>query len=115
MEIELKIDNKKKKFKSKGISFRTYRVGTELLPKTEKGEFMGNNFPIEELDEAVNLILNYFNNQFTLDEFNDGFQMEDSLDFISLFWEVLLNIQMDNGKREVMQNAEGKLKTQKQG
>lgn len=114
MEIELKLDGKKKKFKSKGITFRTYRVGTELLPKIHNGEFLGDNFPMEELDEAVDVVLNYFNRQFTQDEFYDGFEMEDSLDFITLFHEVLLNIQMDNGKRELLANAEGKSKTQKQ-
>lgn len=114
MEIELTLNGKKKKFKSKGITFRTYRTGTELLPKVQNEEFLGNDFPMEELDEAVDLVLNYFNHQFTKDEFYDGYHMGDSLDFVAMFWEVLLNIQMNNGKREIMQNAEGKQKSQKQ-
>lgn len=114
MEIELIINGKKKKFKSKGITFRTYKLGTELLPKAQNGEFLGDNFPTNELDEAVDLILDFFNKQFTLDEFYDGFNMDDSLDFITLFHEVLLNIQMNNGKRELAMSAEGKQKTQKQ-
>lgn len=114
MEIELLINGKKKKFKSKGITFRTYRIGTELVPKIHEGEFLGDNYPMEELDMAVDLILDFFNKQFTQEDFYDGFQMDDSLDFITLIHEVLLNIQMDNGKREILANAEGKRKAQKQ-
>lgn len=114
MEIVLKLKGKNKKFTSKFITFRSYKLGTELLPKAQEGEFLGDNFPIEELDVAVDLILDVFNNQFTLDEFYDGFEMDDSLDFISLFHEVLLNIQMNNGKRNLALSAEGKQKAQKQ-
>jgi len=105
MEVELIADGKKKKFKSKKITFRTFRRGTELLKAFSNDEFLGNNYSMEELDEAVDLVLDYFNHQFTKEEFYDGFQVEDALDFLSFFGEVLANIQMNNGKRELLENA----------
>ena len=113
MEIEIIIDGKKKVFRSKEITFKVFRKGTEILPKFSSGEFMGDGYPMEELDEAVDLIVDYFGNQFTLEQFYDGFMMDDALDFIVLFKQVLMNIQMNNGKRKMLEEV-GKHKAQKQ-
>lgn len=113
MEIELVLNGKKKKFRSKAITFKAFRKGTELLPKFHNDEFLGNGYSMEELDESVDLVVDYFNNQFTKEEFHEGFMMEDALDYMALFQQVLLNIQMNNQKREII-NSAGKKQPQKQ-
>lgn len=113
MEIELKLNGKKKKFKSNKITFGTFLKGTEILPAFQKGEFLGDDYEMEQMDDAIELILNFFNNQFTKEEFCDGYEVEDGLDFFALFQQVLLNIQMNNGKRKMLEEA-GKRQAQKQ-
>lgn len=115
MEITLNIKDKEKKFKSKEITFRAFLKGTDLMRKMNSGEFLGDNYDLNEMNEAVELIINYFGNQFTQDDFYDGFKLEDSLDFFALFNEVLINIQMNDGKRSILEGAEGKSQVLKQG
>lgn len=114
MELELEIKGKKRKFKSKEITMRTFRDGTVLLTKFNNSEFLDNNYPISELEEAVDLIRLYFGKQFTVDQFMDGFKVEDSQDFMALFSKVLINIQMNDEKREMIDSTVAKMEAQKQ-
>lgn len=105
MELKLKLNGKTKTFKSKKITFGIFRKSVEYLG-TLGETFLGDNYPQKELDEAVGFIVEYFG--CTQEEFYDGFEMLDSIDFFSLFQAILHNIQMNDGRRTVEKDAEGK-------
>ncbi|MDW5524631.1 hypothetical protein R6Z02_12805 [Carnobacterium maltaromaticum] len=105
MELKLKLDGKTKTFKSKKITFGIFRKSVEYLG-TLGETFLGDNYPQKELDEAVDFIVEYFG--CTKEEFYDGFEMLDSIDFFSLFQAILHNIQMNDGRRTVEKDSEGK-------
>lgn len=105
MEIELELNGKTKTYTSKKITFKTFRDGTALLKRFNEEDFLENDYDLNDLDEAVDLIVGYFHNQFTRDEFYDGYMLEDAIDFMALFQNVLVNIQMNNGKRELLEEA----------
>lgn len=105
MKIELELNGKKKTYKSNKITFKTFREGTSLLKRFNEGDFLENDYNLDDLDEAVDLIVGYFHNQFTRDEFYDGYMLEDAIDFMAVFQEVLVNIQMNNGKRELLEEV----------
>jgi len=105
MELKLKLNGKEKVFKSKTITFGIFRKGTEYLEVI--GEtFLATGYPRNELDEAVDFIVNYFG--CTEEEFENGFEMTDSIDFFNLFQDVLNNIQLNDGRRKVEKDIEGK-------
>ncbi len=109
MEIELTLNGKKKTFKSQKITFKTFKSGTSILKRFTDEDFLENDYDLNDLDEAVQLIVDYFNGQFTADEFCEGYMLEDAIDFMSLFQTILANIQMNNGKRELLEQAGKKI------
>lgn len=105
MELKLKLNGKAKVFKSKKITFNIFRKSVEYL--SSFGEtFLADGYPQSDLEEAVDFIVEYFG--CTKEEFNDGFEMLDSIDFFRLFQAILQNIQLNDGRREVEKDAEGK-------
>lgn len=84
MELGLVIDGKEKMYKQKTTTFKTMKVALEyqelLTKQLEYFERMAQSSideevddkivnPAENLDQAVDLIVTYFNGQFTYDEF----------------------------------------------
>lgn len=105
MELQLTLKGKTKTFKSTKITFKTFKQGTALLKRFNDGDFLENDYDLNDLDDAVQLIVDYYHGQFTVDDFCEGYMMEDSIDFLNLFQTILVNIQMNNGKRELLEEA----------
>lgn len=106
MELSLKIDGKPKKIKNKEVTFKTFEKAIIYTKRMESNEFLGDNYPIEELTEAKEFICDYFD--VTTEDFENGFIMRDGIDFFGLFSQVLMNIQTNEGRREVERDNEGK-------
>ncbi|MBP1044844.1 hypothetical protein I6N96_01025 [Enterococcus sp. BWM-S5] len=106
MDLILTIKGKEKKIQSQPINFGLFRRATEILKKYNAGDFLGNDYPTEEMDEAVNLICEYFN--ISSKQFETGFQVVDSTTFFMFFAQVLMSIQLNDGKREVVTDESGK-------
>ena len=106
--MEIKIFNKK--YESGTITFKTFLMGSEIMTKVNKGQFLANETEteIDEHIEAAKLIVAYFNDQFTYEDFTTGYKMKDGVEFMQLFQKVLFNIQMNNGERELEKDTEGK-------
>ena len=105
MKLTLNLDGKEKTFKSKTITFVIFRKGTEYM-NSLGNSFLGVGYPENELDEAVEFVVKYFG--CTVEEFEHGFEMTDSVDFFNLFQDVLNNIQLNDGRRKVEKDLEGK-------
>lgn len=110
MKLTLILDGQEKVFENKKITFGLFLRATEILKNFLEGKFFDNDYPPEEMQEAKELICHYFG--CTEEEFEKGFMMEDSVDFFNLFNDVLNNIQLNNGKREVSEEDEGKQQIQ---
>lgn len=71
MIIKLKqVDGSEKEFQAPYISALTYRKYLGL--KANNVDYIRENPTAEQLDELVALVVNAFNNQFTIDEFYAG-------------------------------------------
>lgn len=110
MKIQLVIDGKKKTFNSKPITFRGYHN----MVLYEQKIFNANQVPVEEQEfnfddymEFVDIVVDYFGNQFTVDEFLDGYYLEGGFEHSMFVFEVLGNVR-NGGAPE----PEGKKKDQ---
>lgn len=110
MKLTLILDGQEKVFENKKITFGLFLRATEIMTERIKEEFFGDNYPPEQMQEAKELVCTYFG--CTEKEFEKGFMMEDSSDFFVMFDTVLSNIQLNNGKREVPEEDEGKQQIQ---
>jgi len=71
MILKLKqVDGKEKEFQTPFISALTYRKYLKL--KANNVDYIRQNPTADQLDELVALVVNAFNNQFTIDEFYAG-------------------------------------------
>lgn len=108
MELKLIIDEKEKTFRTGKITTRMFRKATDIRKSFVNGEFLGENYGSEDLDQAIDFIVEYFGKQFTYDEFLDGNMVDDSGDFMVLFLKVLYNIQTNEDKAKVPAKKTGK-------
>lgn|GEM_PF-5836280 len=98
--MELKLNGKT--YKTGTITFGIFRKGTEYLKGLQNQTFLGPEYPLSELDEAVDFIILVYGNNFTTEEFYNGFNMVDSTDFMAFFGSILSNIQMTEEKRHFL-------------
>lgn len=108
MELKLILDGKEKTFRSGKITTRMFRRATEIRKAFVGGDFLGENYGGEDLDGAIDFIVEYFGKQFTFDDFLDGYLLEDSADFMVLFLKVLYNVQTNEDKAKVPTTKPGK-------
>ena len=108
MELKLTLDGKEKVYKSGIITVRMFRRATEVRKAFIDEKFLGENYPATDLDEAVQFIVEYFGNQFSVDDFYDGFMISDAQDLMVFFFKVLNNIQTNEEKFKVAEDASGK-------
>lgn len=100
MKITLDINGKDKEFKSAKITTRLYRKTIGLHSAWRSGEFMPKGYGVEDIDGAIDYILEVFGNQFTADEFLDGYYLGDSVDFMALIDACMDNVIFNEGKVE---------------
>lgn len=99
MELVLKIDGQEKKYVSPSPKFAVMLKTSELFKAMEKGEFLRDDATDEDsyadMLKLRDYIVMVFGNQFTAEEFDNGFEAEDTSDFFSLarllMQEVLVN------------------------
>lgn len=99
MELVLKIDGQEKKYVSPPPKFAVMLKTSELFKAMEKGEFLRDDATDEDsyvdMLKLRDYIVMVFGNQFTTEEFDNGFEAEDTSDFFSLarllMQEVLVN------------------------
>ena len=101
MEVTLTIKGKKKKFKMGKVSVRLYRETVTLLHEFKNGTFMPDNYESDDIDKAVDYIVTVFSNQFTSDEFLDGFELYDAVEFMQLLNQCMDNVLFNKGRVEV--------------
>jgi len=71
MNLTLVIDGKEKKFGKPRVTGATYREFLDMNQRIDFGNPTG-----EELDEIVQLICDSYGNQFTIDEFHNGLEID---------------------------------------
>lgn len=108
MELKLVVNGKEKAYKSGMITGRMFRRAVEVRKQFLDGELLGENFGIDQLDEVVEFFVEYFNKQFTVDEFYDGFLVSDAQDFMLFLFKVLHNIQTNEEKFKEPVDSVGK-------
>lgn len=101
MEVTLTIEGKKKKFKMGNVSVRLYRETVTLLHEFKNGTFMPDNYQSGDIDKAVDYIVSVFGNQFTADEFLDGYELYDAVEFMQLLNQCMDNVLFNKGRVEV--------------
>lgn len=88
MELKLHINGKTKMFQSPQPNFAVMLRTAELFKEMEQGTFLADNAKDEQnyndLLKLRNYIVLVFNNQFTADEFDEGYVSEDMVDFFAL-------------------------------
>ena len=100
MEIVLDINGKETTFKTGKVTVRLYRKTVDLHSAWVAGEFMPKGYTSKDIDQAIEYICEVFGNQFTLDDFLDGYEMNDSLDFMVLINGCMDNVLFNGGKVE---------------
>lgn len=100
MELQLNINGEKRLFESGKITMKLFRKATRIHRQFVKEELFGEDFPESDFDKAVSFIVEYFGNQFTIDEFWDGYEISDSTEFFGFFLRVLNHIQTNEEKQE---------------
>ena len=108
MELVLVLNEKETTFRTGKITVRMFRRATEVRKAFIDEKFLGENYPSTDLDEAVQFIVEYFGNQFSVDDFYDGFMVSDAQDLMVFFFKVLNNIQTNEEKFKVAEDASGK-------
>ena len=108
MELKLTLNGKEKSYKSGIITGRMFRRSVEVRKQFFDGELMGENYGVDQLDEVVEFIVDYFGRQFTVDDFYDGFMFADAQEFVLLFLKVLNNIQTNEEKFKGAVDSVGK-------
>ena len=98
MELKLTLNGKEKVYKSGIITGRMFRRSVEVRKQFFDGELMGENYGVDQLDEVVEFIVDYFGKQFTVDDFYDGFMFADAQEFVLFLMKVLHNIQTNEEK-----------------
>ena len=100
------INGKEKAFPNREIIFGDFEKALEYNKLMQENKFLADDYPLSELKEAKKFVCHYFD--VTEEQSSEGFLMRDSIDFFGLFGKVLNNIQLDDGRREVTVNDEGK-------
>ena len=108
MELVLQLGEKETTFRTGKITVRMFRRATEVRKAFIDEKFLGENYPATDLDEAVQFIVEYFGNQFTVDDFYDGIMFADAQEFVLLFLKVLNNIQTNEEKFKGAVDSVGK-------
>ena len=108
MELTLVLNEKETIFRTGKITVRMFRRATEVRKAFIDEKFLGENYPATDLDEAVQFIVEYFGNQFSVDDFYDGFMISDAQDLMVFFFKMLNNIQTNEEKFKVAEDASGK-------
>lgn len=115
MKVKLTIDGKQKLFTNTKITFWHIQHGTKLLMDLENEKFMSNTSDLmADLETAVEFIVAAFGNQFTVDEFNLGYEGDGAVAFRKLLEDVLQEIQYGSVYRQAMDEVEKKKMTTKQ-
>lgn len=97
MQIELKIDGKTKTFKQDKVNFKTIDLATRWMKRFEEQQKMlaemlagelGDDFDmseevdaLEDLQYTAELIVNFYDNQFTYDDLYNGLFVSDIREF----------------------------------
>lgn len=100
MELKLKINGDERLFESGKITMKLFRKATRIRREFMNEELFGVGYPESDFDKAISFIVEYFGNKFTIDEFWDGFEINDSTEFFSFFLRVLNNIETNEEKQE---------------
>lgn len=96
----MKIKLGRKTYKSpEKISVRTFAKAIDYSGRIDTGQFLGEGYPVSELEEISEFVVEYFGNAFTIDEFMDGFQVSDGMEFAEMLFEIFQTIQFDAEKR----------------
>lgn len=99
MEITLKIKNKNKKYDLPRPNFALMRLTAELYELEAKGEFFSSETKNEELLKDLKTSLEYiikaFGNQFTVEEFEEGYYCQDMTEFYMLVHQVMAEVTVD--------------------
>lgn len=76
MKINLMIDGKKKEFYSRGLNARASLKAFEYLEEIENNVINGEGklYSEEQVERLLDFVVSLFNNQFTEDEFLDGYE-----------------------------------------
>ena len=109
--MEIKIG--KKTYKSGTITFKTFEKGTYLAQRLEEGDLIKDGFlTAEAFDFTKEIIVLYFNNQFSEDDIEHGLVIEDGLGYLEIIYRIINNIQTNEGRRQQLEEAveEGKTK-----
>ena len=96
----------KKTYKSGTITFKTFEKGTEVATRLEEGDLIQDGFLTKEaFDLTKEIIVLYFNGQFTADELSDGLVLEDGFDYLGIIFQIVNNIQTNEGRREKVEEG----------
>ena len=108
MEITLTINGQDKKFISPNPTFKVIRLGADLTVRAGRSEFLPDGDPTADFDEAVAFVCAYFGDQFTVEDFHNGYQAQDLLEFCMLVNEILGAIQVNPKRLEAKTSTEQK-------
>lgn len=114
MKLTLNIEGKERSFLSSKITMRQFKQGSNLLRELMAGELFGEDYPESDYDKVISFVCDRFDNQFTMDEFWDGFEIQDSTDFFTFIHRVLQDVQTNEEKQKLMNEIQRQLEAEKQ-